>query len=551
MKKSAILSIALMSVLLLTGCKKNKNSNKKGDVVNDLLLKANTKEERKYIYSSYNLTQNEILLENIADIDYSSGFLIITTEDTRKTFYSVTTNKFLESDLLISDYVAYSSNVTGGFLKLTLDGLTTIYDALGNTLVDHSYESYSLLKINSGIDTKGRDYCDIISGTGETERHQYFIYENGKPTLLKVLDNEDQYGTGSSMQGVEYVSLDDYGHKGYTRYKNSGRYVVFDDNNIEIASFTDPVADTKFFVGDYLIYQNSVRLDENNDEYDYIDSNGVRYSLETCRINYLNAKKEEISVNYVFQGDESVFSLRNEDGIYEYCYADVKTISSKKILSNTIEKYIIDGGATLHDNVTGIYISAFERFGENYYDPISKTIYDGNLNEISILTNMAPVRINNADIIVCVRNGKYGAINSEGKVVFEFKFDKIYTDYISGNRLLAVYNDTLGVYQFNAKNCEVGRLRYFEGYSTATYLKHAQVAGIDGGIYYVTDKDDSTKNYYFSFFDSELRDYLMEDGENLVVKISTARNIDQSTLVVLQEIYGVYELKTARITISH
>ena len=151
MKKSAILSIALMSVLLLTGCKKNKNSNKKGDVVNDLLLKANTKEERKYIYSSYNLTQNEILLENIADIDYSSGFLIITTEDTRKTFYSVTTNKFLESDLLISDYVAYSSNVTGGFLKLTLDGLTTIYDALGNTLVDHSYESYSLLKINSGI----------------------------------------------------------------------------------------------------------------------------------------------------------------------------------------------------------------------------------------------------------------------------------------------------------------------------------------------------------------------------------------------------------------
>ena len=67
MKKSAILSIALMSVLLHTGCKKNKNSNKKGDVVNDLLLKANTKEERKYIYSSYNLTQNEILLENIAD----------------------------------------------------------------------------------------------------------------------------------------------------------------------------------------------------------------------------------------------------------------------------------------------------------------------------------------------------------------------------------------------------------------------------------------------------------------------------------------------------
>ena len=233
MNKISVLTLSLLSLVLLTGCNKDKHSNKKGDVVNNLLLKANTKDEKKYIYGQYNLQDKDILLENIADIDYSNGFLIITTEDSRKTFYSVTTNEFIASDLSINDYVTFPSNVAGGYLKITLDGLTTIYDGLGNVLIDNSYESFVTLVINSGIDDKNRDYCDIIFGTGESERHQYFTYSNGVPTLLKVLDSDDdQYGSGSSLQGIEYVSLDDYGHPGYTRYKNSGRYVVFDDNNI-------------------------------------------------------------------------------------------------------------------------------------------------------------------------------------------------------------------------------------------------------------------------------------------------------------------------------
>ena len=550
MNKISILTLSLLSLVLLTGCNKDKHSNKKGDVVNNLLLKANTKDVKKYIYGQYNLQDKDILLENIADIDYSNGFLVITTEDSRKTFYSVTTNEFIASDLSINDYVTFPSNVAGGYLKITLDGLTTIYDGLGNVLIDNSYESFVTLVINSGIDDKNRDYCDIVFGTGESERHQYFTYSNGVPTLLKVLDSDDdQYGSGSSLQGIEYVSLDEYGHPGYTRYKNSGRYVIFDDNNIEIASFTDPSADTKFFVGDYLIYQNSVRLDENNNNYDYIDSNGVRYSLETCRINYLNAKKEDIEVNFVLQGDNTVSSLKNEENIYEYCYANMKIISNKKILSNTIETYIIDETGLLHDNVTGIHISSFERFGNNYYDPISKTIFDGNLNEISILTNMYPQKVDNANLIICKRNGKFGAINPNGKIVFGFKYDKIITDYISNNRLLAVYNDTLGIYSFNIDNCTVSLIKEFTGYSNATYLTHSRVSGIEGGIYYVSDNANPNKNYYFSLYDEELNDFSLEGSSNLNVKVSTSRTINQSILVVLQEVSGQFVLKTSSISI--
>ena len=550
MKKGVILSIALASILVLTGCKKKTEDNNKGNVVNDLLLKANTKEEKKYIYGGYNLRQNDIPLENINNIEYSNGFLVITTLDTRVSFYSVTINRLLEINLLVDDYVTYSSNVTGGFLKVISEGVTKVYDALGNVLVETDDETSSVVRVISGVDEKDREYCDVVLSVGEVEKHQYFIYDNDVATLLKVSE-EDEFGSGSSMQGIEFVPLDDYGHKGYTRYKNSGRYVVFDDNNIEIASFTDPVADTEFFVGDYLIYQNSVRLDENNNDYDYIDTNGVRYSLETYRINYLTAKKDELDINYVFQGNDSVFSLRNENSIYQYSYADVKIISSKRILSNTIEKYVIDGDAVLHDNVTGIFISSFERFGNNYYDPISKTIYDGNLNEISILMNMSPTRITNADIIVCMRNGKYGAINTEGKVVFEFKYDKIYTTYISNNRLLAVYKGNLCIYSFDANKCQVEAIKTYEGYDSATYLRPFVASGIDGGVFYVTDKDNPNKNYYFSFYNTILQDFLMANGENLIVRIDTARTINQSTLVVLQQIEGIYKLQTAYITITH
>ena len=98
MNKISILTLSLLSLVLLTGCNKDKHSNKKGDVVNNLLLKANTKDVKKYIYGQYNLQDKDILLENIADIDYSNGFLVITTEDSRKTFYSVTTNEFIASD---------------------------------------------------------------------------------------------------------------------------------------------------------------------------------------------------------------------------------------------------------------------------------------------------------------------------------------------------------------------------------------------------------------------------------------------------------------------
>ena len=37
--------------LLLPGCKNNKNKNKKGDVINNLVLQANVQAKRKNIYS--------------------------------------------------------------------------------------------------------------------------------------------------------------------------------------------------------------------------------------------------------------------------------------------------------------------------------------------------------------------------------------------------------------------------------------------------------------------------------------------------------------------
>ena len=94
-------------------------------------------------------------------------------------------------------------------------------------------------------------------------------------------------------------------------------------------------------------------------------------------------------------------------------------------------------------------------------------------------------------------------------------------------------------------------IKTYEGYDSATYLRPSVASGIDGGVFYVTDKDNPNKNYYFSFYNTILQDFLMANGENLIVRIDTARTINQSTLVVLQQIEGIYKLQTAYITITH
>ena len=443
--KKRLLFIPLITLIALPGCGNTTSKNKKGDVVNAAVLKANTKAVKKNIFSDFELISSFLLTEDNT-YSVSNGFIII-TKGTNRYFYSTAINDKVGEASTSDSYTTYYSDVAGGYLAYTTSEGTTIVDGLGNVLFENSNRTYETLTIISGINAKDIYYCDVKFDNTS----YYYHYDDKGVATVHSTNMGDDYDSGSVLPGIDYVLLDDFGHPGYQLIKNSSRYIVFNNKGNEISSFTDPNADASFFVGDYLIYQNSVKLDENNNNYDYISESGERYSLETYRINYLNAKKEAISVPYLLSKENNaIHSFRNAKGIYTYAYADLKTISDKKILSNTKETYIIDASGNLHDNVTGINLGAFERLGNNFYNTDSKTIYDGNLNELSILANMNPIKVDNADIVVSVVEGKYGAVNQKGKVVLPFEYDYIYSSYISNNKALVIDDGVKKVVAFDA-----------------------------------------------------------------------------------------------------
>lgn len=538
MNKKIVILPLLATLMFLNGCNKSSNANKKGDVVNDLVLKANTKENRKNIFSNFSL--NEVSLSNSKKITYENGFFVITNDDDQFVFYSTLTDQIVFGPTSSSNYQTFSSNVAGGYLRVTEDNLTSVIDGYGNTLVDKTQRTYSSFTVESGLNDSGIFYCDVKFDSSS----QYFHYSNNGSVTIHATNNGDDYNSGSTIQGLDYVLLDDYGHEGYLRIKNSSRYIIFDNNGNEISSFTVPDADAYFFVGDYLIYQNSLKLDDNNNNYDYVSNSGERYSLETYRINYLTAKKETLSLNYLLStGSNDINPFFDEKGVYSYSYANLRTISDKKILSSTLETYIIDSAGVLHDNVTGINLGAFERIGNYYYNTDSKTIYDGNLNEISILTNMSPYRCTNADMIICAVEGKYGAVNEKGQVVIPFEYETIYSNYVSGSQALALKDGILCKIDFSTSNASSNISVTYNEYISASYF--------GCGIFKINSAS-LTEPSYLSLTGGEPEQIHLESTTTLSTYTTSGFATDSAKFVVLESISNVLSsYRSSSISVSH
>lgn len=517
-----IFILALTSTLLFTSCSK-KNANKKGDVVNDLVLKANTKEIKKSIYSDYELLNKTLPVENISKVIYDNGFLVITDTTSKNYFYSVLKDALVCGPISGNNYQTYPSTVAGGYLRVTEEGVTNIYDALGNHLITDSEQSFTTIDItneSASVTNYEGYYCEVKI---DTSRHFYTYQNDGSATLVTTISGEggDDFGPGSSLQGITYQSLKNFGHDGYKIYTNSSRYIVFDKSNQEVSSFADPSAEVEFFVGDYLYYQNSTKLGDTDSNYDYINQAGEKYSLETYKINYLTAKKESVNLKFVFTANPKPFF--NEKGVYSYVYGDVKTISDKKVLNKTAESYIVDSNGALHDNVTGIDMGSFERFGKNYYNTDSKTIYDGDLNEISILSEISPAKNDNSQLIIGQVGGNYGAVNSEGKVVLPFEYQMIYTNYLSNNSLLALYNGKLVRVSFDVSNCTSRIEKTYTDFSFKSYL--------GAGVF---ELDKASESFYASFFSDSPSNLVLDDTATLTINVNRADVVNKASLSVLE-----------------
>lgn len=528
--KKKLLFIPLISLIALPSCGNKTSRNKKGDVVSNAVLKANTKAIKKNIFSDFSLEEEFTSLVGEESLTVSNGF-VIRNNGEQISFFSTLLNEEVASISTSDTYKTYPSTVSGGFVSYVTSEGVSVIDGLGNKLIENSKRTYTTLTITSGINQKDIYYCDVKF---DDTSYYYHYSEDGKATVHST-NMGDDYGSGSTVQGLDYVLLDDFGHPGYQRIKNSSRYIIFDNKGNEISSFTDPKADSSFFVGDYLIYQNSVKLDQNNNNYDYINELGERYSLETYRINYLNAKKEAITVNYLLGTTaDDIHSFKNARGIYTYAYANLKIISDKKILSPTKETYIIDATGALHDNVTGINLGAFERLGDNYYNTDSKTIYDGNLNELSILTNMNPVKVDNADMIVCVVEGKYGAVNQRGKVVLPFEYDYIYTTYMTSNRALVVDDGITKVVSFDSKK---------PSHKDVLTIEEGTIDYFGCGIYHINDQ-------YFSLNSNEPDSLIHKEGNLVSVYYAVSNVTNKAVLFTLEDSESAFTYYSSLLNIT-
>ena len=459
--------LSLLPIILLAGCGKSV-SNKKGDIIKDAVMKANTAEEIKNIYELGELRTGTYQLENGIKFNPSNGGFILSSDSEGKTsLYSILIEDNIIDDVGSTGYgcCAYSSTISGGYFYINT-GVANVYDALGNHLLVDSDKI--ITSITDGTTSDGSEYADLQDIDGN---HYFYVYEDGVPTLKASL-NENDYESGSSYISGTFVNLTPYGHKGYKAYYSNKRIIVFDNNNNEITSFAEPTADNKFFIGDFYIYQKSTLIDDYNNNYDYLDASGNRYILETYRLNYLTGDVKAIDVDYVLT-TATVNPFYNARKVYSYVSANLKKISEKKTLASDTTTCLIDENGTTHEDVTGIDLHSFVRFGHNYYNTQNQTIYDGDLNEISILTNLSPVKVDNAGLIVCKKDNLYGAINEEGKIVIPFKFKTIYTNYMSNDTLLAK-NDANDycVINFNARFATYALTKVLSDYKEydASYL---------------------------------------------------------------------------------
>ena len=246
MKKKLLLLIPLITLIAVPGCK-SKNRNKKGDVVSAAVLKANTKPVIKNIFGNFELSDKELSIEKMADYHYINGFLLINTTDGYLNLYSVLKDKVVAKINNGASIKTFASDVAGGYISYTTSEGVSIYDGLGNELVKDSKRTYTTLDITSGLNANGVYYCDIKFD----DISLYYLYDENGVATVHSTEMGDDYGSGDTIKGLDYVLLDDFGHPGYLRIKNSSRYVIFDNKGNEISSFTDPNADASFFVGDY------------------------------------------------------------------------------------------------------------------------------------------------------------------------------------------------------------------------------------------------------------------------------------------------------------
>ncbi len=445
MKKISLIFTIIFVFIFVVAC--NKDDEKTTEKVNPLNI------SKEMLFNNiYEAETDEIhgavpTLINIGDLTISShrpdrGLLIVSDDDNKVGVWSIIENKLI---------VPLRENY---HVEIQQDSIFGVYIYFRN-LADNQFAVYDIFG-NEVLKEDDYNYVDVYGSKEEINEDEYVYYEHVESltqgdfeaglqpehNIYKVNPGTKQkelvtlgYKHGDIYENEIYkLDLADYGLPGYYFSFMSSLNVYNEETDklvqkINLPDFED-IEGT--ILNGHMIYQKVYELDQFAENYSFIKQ-GKKYLLYTKTINLLTGEEKLLNVDYQI---EDIYSFKDQSGIIKYAMANIYKIESKLLITNPIYDVVINHKGQIIADVSGINIDSLRKLDEDHIIDDS-ILYDGDLTPIVMLPDIYSV-VPSEKIIIFSEDGKYGAIDYNGRVVIPFNYSIIFNQFYQGKTLAMV-----------------------------------------------------------------------------------------------------------------
>lgn len=429
-KCSLATALIFSTATILSGCKKEESEkhnlikvlNNNIEVEKESISTNNENKLIGYKYFSSYETPNTLGDTEIIE-DYSRyGLLVLKNRLGYIGFYSLPYQKYLiepQNQNELIDYEIHTDLNLGYFININSRSTgSTLYDSLGNSIQNSYYD----VEFNYTREVNDEIYLSIT--INDIDSHYKYNSSNKLESVNSIpaysvtppANTDETFEYGDYYAPEDKIDLTEYGVKDRYLTNTNNVYTILNKNNIALKSFNIPYnAKDVFLIGNNLIYQ-TYTVDSLNEE---IASTNLE---KTYAIDLQTFKIKELDLPYIILNIETI---KDEEELYTYGIAYViKKVNKEFEISPTIA-LINENGKILEDLTKYTNPKSFIKINNNYYNEDTKIIYDSKLKEISHLENINPIHYEEAQLFVGKENGKYGAVDYNGKVVIPFVYDSL------------------------------------------------------------------------------------------------------------------------------
>lgn len=489
--------ISLMSLLLITSCSGNANSN---SIPSEPENWENVYENNVQDFGlDFEKTKDVTTLDNLSndvsyDYEYARMGLVVVKEGRTSSFYSLVFGSSIFSEKLdnnLLDYSVAEDENIGFILTIKYAENTYVIDPFGRTLISCTYsdseKKFIVASYNSGTEFSNASVgisatTEYVDGFVVVRTYQYgslnsMFYYDSQSSLVKIasldqmpkkIENDIALGRpgvltfGQKFKDLGRVELSEYGIPGWTISEINDFYTVFDSNGAMVYSFTLPQSSLIgcFVSGGKMIYQTRRLVEEkqenetkNSKSVDYTFSQGDdKYLLTTYSKDLYTGETKEIKFNYLI--DENSISYKDSSGVNNYFLLYLHQISAdKQLLPDSIQK-VADSNLNFLKDATNEYIDKFIRLDDtHFYNLTNQIIYDSEFKPTLYINDIHPELKMKEKCFIGRINGFYGAIDFDGKVILDFNSRE--KPIIKNGKAIILKND--GYYR---KDMSSGKERY-------------------------------------------------------------------------------------------